>query len=125
MLVQRDEVANDAVVELESSLVLRERSGLGREFGDDIVAVVLGADGVGELAPAPMRDLRLLRSVQESVEAVDFVSDGGVFERRIEDVDRLVCARHSAILLLVVTASRRLPMQEEGVKAAIAAVVRS
>jgi len=41
--------------------------------------------------------------------------DGGGFERRIEDVDRLILARHAlAILPLVVTAPRWLPEQEEG-----------
>ena len=49
MLVQRDEVADDAVVELEGALVLGQGGGLGRELGDDVVAVVAWTDGVGEL----------------------------------------------------------------------------
>jgi outer membrane protein assembly factor BamB len=60
VLVQSDEVANDTVVELESSLVLGQGSRLGGELGDDIVAVLAGADGVGELSPPPMRDFGLL-----------------------------------------------------------------
>jgi hypothetical protein len=58
------------------------------------------------------------------VKAVDLVVDGGVFESRIEDIDRLVCARHSAILLLVVI---RLPSgcrSGRKVKATDVAVVR-
>src|SRR6185503_7787087 len=110
VLVQGDEVANNPIVELEGSLVLGESGGLGGELGDDVVAVFLGANGVGELAPSPMGDFRLLRGVQESVEAADFFVDGGVFESRIEDVDRLVCARHSAILLLGLI---RLPLVAE------------
>jgi hypothetical protein len=35
------------------------------------------------------------------VKAADLFVDGGVFEGRVEDIDRLVCARHLAILLLV------------------------
>ena len=57
-----------------------------------------------------MRGFRLRLGVKETVEAVDFVVDGGVFERRVEDVDRLVGARHVAILLLVVN---RLPLVAE------------
>src|SRR5207237_2701995 len=34
----------------------------------------------------------------------------GVFESGVEDIDRLICARHSAILLLVVV---RLPLVAE------------
>src|SRR2546423_4120430 len=102
VLVQRHEIANDAVVELECALVLGERRRLGSEFGDDVIAVVFRADGVGELSTSPMGDFRLCGCMEQSVEAVDFVCDGGVFESRVEDVHRLVCARHSAILLLVV-----------------------
>ena len=42
MLVERDEVADDAVVELEGALVFGERLGIGVELGDDVVAVFAG-----------------------------------------------------------------------------------
>src|SRR5215210_2012767 len=80
MLVQRDEVADDSVIELERALVLGQGGGLGRELGDDVIAVLAGTDGVGELAPSPMRDLGLLLGAEHSVKARDFVVDGGVFE---------------------------------------------
>ena len=57
VLVQRDQVANDAVVELERALVLGERGGLGVERRDDVVAGLARADLVGELAAAPVVEL--------------------------------------------------------------------
>src|SRR4029078_11685060 len=71
VLVQGDQVANDAVIELERALVLGERRGLGGEFGDDILAVLLPTDGVGELSATPMGDLGLLFCREQSVKAVD------------------------------------------------------
>jgi hypothetical protein len=41
-----------------------------------------------------MRDFGLLLGTEHSVEAREFFVDGGVFEGRVEDIDRLVCARH-------------------------------
>jgi hypothetical protein len=41
-----------------------------------------------------MQNLGLLLGAEEPVEAADFFVDGGVFESRVEDVYRLVCARH-------------------------------
>jgi hypothetical protein len=41
-----------------------------------------------------MRDFRLLSCTEHSVEAADLFVDGGVFESGIEDIDRLVSARH-------------------------------
>ena len=80
MLVQRDEVADDSVVELERALVLGKGGGLGRKLGDDVIAILPGTDGVGELAPSLMRNLGLLFGAEHSVEARDLVVDGGVFE---------------------------------------------
>jgi hypothetical protein len=49
------------------------------------------------------------------VKPAEPIVDGGVFELRIEDVDRLILTRHAwAILPLVVTAPRWLPKREEG-----------
>ena len=62
-----------------------------------------------------MIDLEIPRRSEEAVKAAELFGDGGVFERRVEDVDRLILARHAlAILPLVVTAPRWLPEQEEG-----------
>ena len=44
MLVQRDEIAIDTVVELERALVLRKRLGIDVETGDVVVAVFARAD---------------------------------------------------------------------------------
>src|SRR5204863_6084085 len=76
-----------------------EYPGLGVEAGDHIVARFARADLVGELATAPMIELDLLRGAQEPVVAVEPFLDGGVFERGVEDVYRLVFTRQSAILL--------------------------
>src|SRR5258706_1356393 len=46
--------------------------------------------------------LRLLICAENSVKAGDLVVDGGVFECRVEDVDRLVIPRHRWAILLVV-----------------------
>src|SRR5215212_8272778 len=58
VLVQSDEIANDAIVELERSLIFRQNIRLCREARDYVVAVFLGADRIGELAPAPMAGFR-------------------------------------------------------------------
>ena len=102
-----------------SSLIARSYSGsvggLGAEARDDVVAGLAAADGVRELAASPVVHLEIPRRSEEAVKAAELVGDGGVFERRVEDVDRLVLARHAlAILPLVVTAPRWLPEQEEG-----------
>jgi hypothetical protein len=41
-----------------------------------------------------MQNFGLLLGAEEPVKAGDFFVDGGVFESRVEDVNRLVCARH-------------------------------
>src|SRR6185503_11800524 len=64
VLVERDEVTNDAFVELERALVFRQNRRLRCEARDYVVAVFLGADGVGELAPSPMARLRLLGAAE-------------------------------------------------------------
>ena len=102
-----------------SSLMARSYSGsvggVGAEASDDVVAGFAASDGVRELAASPVIELEIPRSSEEAVKAAQLVGDGGVFERRVEDVDRLILARHaSAILPLVVTAPRWLPEQGEG-----------
>src|SRR6266542_2433343 len=94
VFVEWDEVADDAVIELERSLVLGKHCRLGVKAGDDVVAVLARANGVGELAPSPMRHFRLRGGAEQSIEAVDLVGYGGVFEGGVEDVYRLVCASH-------------------------------
>ena len=103
------------VVELERALVLGNPAGLGVEARDDVVAVLARPDRVRELAAAPVIDLHLAGRAEELVKAVELFGDGGVFERRVEDVDRLVWTWHVlAILPLVVAAPRWLPERGEG-----------
>src|SRR5439155_10133985 len=105
MLEERDEMTNDAVVQLDGALVLRKRGRLRTEACDDVIAGFAPADGIGELATPPVIQLQISGITQKIVEAAELLVDGGVFERRVEDVDRLVLARHaSAILPLVVSA---------------------
>ena len=115
MLVDREQVADHSAVELERALVLGDPGGLGIEARNDVVAVLTWADGVGQLAPAPVIDLHLPGRAEELMEAIELLGDGGVFERRVEDIDRLVWTWHVlAILPLVVAAPRWLPEQGEG-----------
>src|SRR5215217_5800427 len=48
-IVQRQEVANDSVVQPERALVLGERGGVGAVARDDVVALLLAADRISEL----------------------------------------------------------------------------
>ena len=66
VLVQRDEIADDAFVELERALVLGQHRRLGGEPGDDVVAVLARADRVRELAASPVIDLDLASVVPSS-----------------------------------------------------------
>jgi hypothetical protein len=92
-LVQRDEVAQDALVELERALELGEHLHVGQvELGDDVVAVLAALDRVRQGAAAPVLDADVAGGAQQPVVAGDLVVDGGVFERTVEDVDRLVRA---------------------------------
>src|SRR5687767_6304713 len=88
VLVQRDEVANDSVVELERALVLGKGLRVSVEASNDVVAVLARADRVGELATSPVVRGNLARGVQQPVESGQLVVDGGVFEGRVEDVHR-------------------------------------
>ena len=115
VFVKGDQVSNDAFVELDGALVLGERGGLGAEARDDVVAGLTPADRVRELAASPVVELKVGRISEQAVKSTELVGDGGVFERGIEDVDRLILARHAwAILPLVWTAPRWLPEQGEG-----------
>ena len=49
MLVERDEVAYDPVVELERALVLGQGLGIGVEARDDVIPVLARADRVGPM----------------------------------------------------------------------------
>src|SRR5262249_16778049 len=70
---------------------------------------------IGKLPTTPMVELEISRRAEQAVQAAELIGDGGVLDARIEDVDRLVLARHAlAILPLVVTAPRWLPEREEG-----------
>ena len=44
VLEERDEVTDDAVVELDGALVLGERGGVGAEASDDVVAGLAASD---------------------------------------------------------------------------------
>ena len=67
MLEERDEVADDAVVELDRALVLGQRGGVGAEASDDVVAGLAAADRVRELATSPVIDLEIARVAEEAV----------------------------------------------------------
>src|SRR5678809_1009877 len=56
VLVQRDEVANDALIELERALELGKRSRFRFEVRDGVVARLATADGIGQLALSPVLD---------------------------------------------------------------------
>src|SRR4051812_32302293 len=92
VLVQGDEIANDAFVELDGALVLGQRGRFGAEARDDVVAGFAASDLISELATAPVRELHVGGFAEQSVEAVELVGNGGVFERRVEDIHRLILA---------------------------------
>src|SRR6266567_3984488 len=53
-IMQCQEIADDAVVELERAVVLGKRGGVCRIAGDDVVALLLASDRVRELPASPM-----------------------------------------------------------------------
>jgi hypothetical protein len=114
VLVKRDEVPHHALVEAQRALVLGERRGLGLEARDDVVAVLATSDRVGELTTPPVIDGDLAGGVEEPVKAVELLLDGGVFERRIEDVHRLILARHVESSLWSGAAPRPCPTRGGG-----------
>jgi len=102
VLIERDEVTDDTVIELDGSLVFGQRRRLGAEPRDHVVAGLATPDGVRELASSPVIELEIAWISEEAVKSAEFVVDGGVFQRRVEDVDRLILANHAwAILPLV------------------------
>src|SRR5690349_8033667 len=82
-----------------ADFVLGNARGLGLEPGDDVVAVLLGADGVRELTASPVIHLDVPGGSEELVEAIDLFGHGGVFERGVEDIDRLVWTWHVLAIL--------------------------
>src|SRR5687767_99802 len=84
VLVDREQVADHAPVELERALVLGDAAGFSLEARDDVVAVLAWADRVGELATPPVIQGQLAGGAEELVEAIELFSDGRVFERRVE-----------------------------------------
>ena len=92
--MHRDEVADHGIIELERALELGEDLALDAEARDDVVAGVLRPDLVGELASTPVVELDLILGAEEGVMLAQLLSDGGVFERGVEDVDRLILAGH-------------------------------
>src|SRR5689334_19573014 len=76
VLVESDQVANDALVELDGSVVLGERRGVGRELGDGVVAGLAASDRIRELAAAPVVDLEVARVSEQTVESTELVGDG-------------------------------------------------
>ncbi len=57
VFVQRDQVADDAVIQLDRAFVFGERGGLGTETCDDVVAGLAPPDGIGELSASPVVEL--------------------------------------------------------------------
>src|SRR2546425_8153993 len=71
------------------------------ELRHDVGARVLLLDGVGERALAPVghvRDGAFPVPGQLGVELFEFLVDRGLFQRGIEDVDRLVATSHATSL---------------------------
>jgi len=115
VLVERDQVANDSVVEFDRALVLWKCGGVGGKASDGVVTRFAASDRVSELAPSPVIHLQISRVAEKTMEPAQLVVNGGVLECRVEDVDRLILARHAlAILPLVVAAPRWLPEWGEG-----------
>src|SRR2546425_3522504 len=86
------------------------------ELRHDVVARVLGLDCVGESALAPVGDVRdraLAVLGQEGVEFLELFVDRGIFQRAVEDVDRLVATRHDTSLWSSTT--RRWCGTEQGI----------
>ena len=92
--MERDEITHDAVVELERALELGQHFRVDAEVRDDVVAVLLGADRIGELTTPPVIDGEVFGGAEQTVKPSQLVADGGVLECRIEEIHRLVCARH-------------------------------
>src|SRR6185295_5395323 len=93
-IMKREQVAHDAVVELEGALEFRKRLAVRGEARDDVIALLLAADGICQLAPAPMVDLQIGGSAEKGMKTLEAFVDGGIFECRVEDVHRLVLPRH-------------------------------
>src|SRR5688500_20330260 len=53
VLVERDQIPHDAIIESKSALVFRKRRRLRLEARDGVVAVLALADGIRELTAAP------------------------------------------------------------------------
>ncbi len=79
-VVQRQEVADDAVVELERAVVLWKHGRVGGVAGDDVVALLLPSDGICELAATPVVDFQIGGLAEERVEALETLIDSGIFE---------------------------------------------
>src|SRR5512140_715445 len=105
VLMQRDEIANDALIELQCALVLRKRGGFGLEVRDRVVTRLATADGIRQLALSPVLDGNVA-GAEQRVYARECVIDGGLFECGIGDVHHLVLARHVRDSSLWTAASR-------------------
>ena len=68
VLVESDQVADDALVELDRALVLGERRGVGGEASDGVIAGLAAPDWISELASAPVIDLEIARISEQSVD---------------------------------------------------------
>src|SRR6478752_5116504 len=75
VLVQRDEIANDALIELERTLILRKRGGFGLEVRDRVVSRLATADGIRQLALSPVLDGDVA-GAEQRVYARECVIDG-------------------------------------------------
>src|SRR2546428_8293785 len=111
-----DQKPQHPLVELHDALVIGEELRRRLELRHDVVARVLGLDCVGESALAPVGDVRdraLAVLGQEGVEFLELFVDRGIFQRAVEDVDRLVATRHDTSLWS--STKRRWSRPEEGI----------
>ena len=94
MLIKSDEIAHQTVVELECALELGKDFGVAMKADQHVVTGFAAANLVGQLATPPLLDGDLFRRVEERVVTRNLFLDGGIFERGVEDVHRLVLSRH-------------------------------
>jgi hypothetical protein len=92
--VQRDQVAEHGVVELQRALELREHLHVvERELRDDVVAVLALGNRIRQLPAAPVLERDVARRAEQAVVLLDLLGDLRIFECGVEDVDGLVRAR--------------------------------
>src|SRR3569623_1383379 len=84
VLVKRDEIANDTLIQLQRALVFRKRGRFRLEVRDRVVARLATADGIRQLALSPVLDGDI-NGTEQRVYARERVIAGGILETSIED----------------------------------------